>query len=94
MINSKTAREKSEDTYILTKGTETILIAEDDTQIRELKKHVLINAGYEVIEADDGERAISSFYESKDRIQLLILDVVMPRKNGKTSYKGVKVKIR
>jgi CheY-like chemotaxis protein len=71
-------------------GDETVLIAEDDVQVRELTKEVLVEFGYKVIEAKDGVDAVKVFNENKDEIQLLILDVVMPKKNGKEAYDEIK----
>jgi PAS domain S-box-containing protein len=68
------------------KGNETILIVEDDMQVRNLMKEVLIKSGYSILEAVDGEDAMSVFSENKDAIHLTILDVMMPRKNGKEAY--------
>lgn len=66
-------------------GTETILVAEDNKEVRQLIKNILIEFGYSVIEARDGEDAISKFNRQQD-IDLLILDSVMPKKNGKAVY--------
>ncbi|MDE1889245.1 MAG: PAS domain S-box protein [Planctomycetota bacterium] len=71
-------------------GTETILIAEDETEVRKLTKMVLSGFGYKIIEAVDGEDAIHKFMENKDKIQLLVFDVVMPHKNGKEAYDAIK----
>ena len=64
-------------------GIETVLLAEDDADVRRLTKTTLKEFGYKVIEAVDGEDAVEKFVEKKERIQLLILDVIMPKKNGK-----------
>ena len=74
-------------------GTETILIAEDDAEVRRLTKNVLEEFGYTVVEAVDGEDAISKFLKHKRKVDLVMLDVVMPRKNGKEVYQYVR-KIR
>jgi PAS domain S-box-containing protein len=71
-------------------GTETVLIAEDDAQVREMIKAVLTGFGYTVLMAGDGEDAIRVFHENKDNIQLLIIDVIMPKKNGKEIYEAIK----
>jgi signal transduction histidine kinase len=71
-------------------GTETILLAEDDTALRNLARGVLEEFGYTVIEAVDGQDAVEKFIMLKDRIQLLILDVVMPKKNGKEAFEEAK----
>ncbi len=72
------------------RGIETILIAEDDIQVRKLSKKVLEKVGYTVLEAGDGLDAIRIFNEHKDKIRLLILDVIMPKKNGKECYQEIK----
>lgn len=74
-------------------GKETILIAEDEESVRELTKISLEVQGYKVIEAVDGEEAVNKFMKNKDKIKLLLLDVVMPGKNVKEVYDEIK-KIR
>lgn len=71
-------------------GTETVLIAEDDTAISKLIKGFLQEFGYAVIDAKDGEEAVRKFMENKDMVQILLLDVVMPRKNGKETFEEIK----
>jgi len=70
-------------------GTETILVAEDDEATRNLDRKILETYGYRVIEAYDGEDAIARFKEHQDRIGLLFLDSIMPKKNGKEVYEEV-----
>jgi two-component system cell cycle sensor histidine kinase/response regulator CckA len=71
-------------------GTETILVAEDDNELRGLIKEVLASQRYAVIETVDGENAIQKFAEHTDSIHLVILDVVMPKKSGKDAYEEMK----
>jgi PAS domain S-box-containing protein len=71
-------------------GTETILVAEDDADLLKLAVSVLGQSGYEVIEAVDGEDAVRKYAENADRIHLVILDGIMPRKNGKEAYEEMK----
>jgi two-component system cell cycle sensor histidine kinase/response regulator CckA len=66
-------------------GKETILVAEDDKEVRHLIKNILVEFGYTVIEAKDGEDALLKFNKHAN-IDLLILDSVMPKKNGKIVY--------
>ena len=61
-------------------------MAEDDDAVRALTVKLFTEAGYQVVEASDGEEAVRKFREHKDAIQLLVLDVIMPRKNGKEAY--------
>ncbi len=74
-------------------GTETVLLAEDDTAVRNMGSGLLAQFGYRVVEAVDGEDAIEKFREHRDLIHLVILDVIMPKKNGKEVYnKMVQIK--
>jgi PAS domain S-box-containing protein len=70
------------------RGTETILIAEDNDDLRTLTKTVLESNGYTVIEAMDGSEAVAKFLEHMP--DFTILDVVMPKKNGKEVYDEIK----
>lgn len=63
-------------------GNETILLAEDDDLVRRMNVRVLETAGYQVLVAEDGILAMDLFLEHRDRIDLVFLDVVMPRKSG------------
>ncbi|MGO9953167.1 MAG: cache domain-containing protein [Dissulfurispiraceae bacterium] len=71
-------------------GTETILVAEDDENIRLLSQTILTQNGYEVISAKDGEDAVNKFIDHKNEIQLVIIDMIMPRKSGKEAYDEIK----
>ena len=66
-------------------GSELILVAEDNPDVRNLIKNVLKEYGYKVIEAVDGVDAVDKFLES-DHVDLLILDSIMPRLSGRKSY--------
>jgi len=65
------------------RGTETILVAEDDEMVQRFISKVLKWAGYSVITAKDGEDAVMKFKKEMDVISLVLTDVVMPKKNGK-----------
>ena len=87
---AKEAKAAAEGYTALTGGTETILLAEDEEEVRKLMKLVLEEAGYKVIEAVDGKEALEKFRENKDSIDLLLLDVIMPKINGKGVYEEAK----
>ncbi len=93
LIRSKVAETQPITLSSLEGGTETILVAEDDKEVRKLSKDVLECFGYKVIETGDGEDTINRFKENEDKIQLLILDVIMPKKNGREVYEEIR-KIR
>jgi two-component system, cell cycle sensor histidine kinase and response regulator CckA len=71
-------------------GTEVVLLAEDEEELRHLFRSVLEENGYTVLEAADGEEAVETFLSNKNSIQLLILDVIMPRRNAREVYDAVK----
>ncbi len=71
-------------------GTETILVAEDDDALRKLSATVLGRFGYTVIEAVDGEDAVRKFSEQSDRISLVVLDGIMPKRNGRQALEEIR----
>jgi signal transduction histidine kinase/ligand-binding sensor domain-containing protein/CheY-like chemotaxis protein len=67
---------------VLHNGTETILVAEDDQGVRGLACRILVEHGYTVLEAQDGENALKIARSHPSEIDLLITDVIMPRMDG------------
>ncbi|MDD2365303.1 MAG: PAS domain S-box protein [Desulfuromonadaceae bacterium] len=67
-----------------------ILLAEDNETTRTLTKEILEEFGYMVVEAVDGEDAIEKFKGHENHISLVLLDVIMPRKNGREVYDAIK----
>jgi PAS domain S-box-containing protein len=61
---------------------ETVLVVEDEVQVRKLIERALRRSGYTVLVAPDGEEAVRIFREQPDRIDLVITDLVMPILNG------------
>jgi PAS domain S-box-containing protein len=70
----------------LIQGKGTVLIVEDEQQVRTLAKDALEISGYTVIPAKDGVHALSLFEEYRDTIDLVVLDMVMPRMDGKECF--------
>jgi len=70
----------------------TILIAEDDPMVRSLAKRILERGGYSVLLARDGEEASKVFAEHQDEIDLCLLDVVMPHRNGVEVFKEIRAR--
>ena len=58
-----------------------ILVVDDETRMRKLVKDFLVKSNYDVIEAEDGEKAVDIFFKMND-IALIILDVMMPKMDG------------
>jgi len=73
-------------------GDETILIAEDDESVRAVAARFLAAAGYTVLSARDGQEAIEIFDENIDRIDFVLLDVVMPRLGGPAVFDHVRTR--
>jgi PAS domain S-box-containing protein len=93
LIKSKARKVKKEPPPLIERGVETILLAEDDAQVRDFTKQTLVNAGYTVLEACDGMEAVRVFQENENAVDMLLLDCVMPKKNGKDVYEEIR-KIR
>jgi two-component system NtrC family sensor kinase len=89
-IQANLTEGKSADVVSDKVGRETVLVAENDETIRWLAKDMLEEFGYTVILAEDGEDALNKFGENRDKVQLLLLDVIMPKKNGKETYAEIK----
>jgi PAS domain S-box-containing protein len=64
-------------------GSETILLAEDEEDVRALAREVLERQGYTVLEAADGAEALQVYEKEGERIDLILTDVVMPRMSGR-----------
>jgi signal transduction histidine kinase len=71
-------------------GNETVLVAEDDASLRELTSIILESFGYTVISAEDGEDVITKFMENRGKISLVLLDMIMPKKNGKEAAETIR----
>ncbi|HWR88713.1 MAG TPA: ATP-binding protein [Dissulfurispiraceae bacterium] len=91
LTSKKAPRDGTKQFRLIPRGSqETILLVEDNQEVRNLTRMVLEEFGYHVIEAEDGEEAICRFLEYRESIDLLILDVVMPKKSGKEVYDEIK----
>ena len=60
----------------------TILVVDDESRMRKLIKDFLKVKGYEILEAADGEEALKVFEEQEHKINLILLDVMMPKQDG------------
>jgi len=71
---------------------ETILFAEDEKDVRQLVERILIEAGYRVLIARDGEEALEAFQTQSSQIDLALLDVVMPKKGGVAVFEEIRAR--
>lgn len=90
VIKSETALKNMEVELLPQGGTETILVAEDKADVKKMIKTFLEEFGYEVLEADNGEEAVRIYAENREKIKLALLDVIMPKMNGREAYEEIK----
>jgi nitrogen-specific signal transduction histidine kinase/ActR/RegA family two-component response regulator len=64
------------------RGSETVLIVDDEEGVRKLVHAVLVSNGYKVLEARDGTEALSIFEANRDKVKIVVTDVVMPTMSG------------
>jgi two-component system, cell cycle sensor histidine kinase and response regulator CckA len=70
-------------------GNETVLLVEDEDLVRDLGSEILANFGYDVVVAENGKQALDIYQEHKDRISLVILDLIMPEMDGRRCLKKI-----
>jgi signal transduction histidine kinase len=68
---------------LIAMGTETVLLVEDEDDVREFVREALEEAGYKVVEARDGLEAIAHLEEASLAVDVVVTDVVMPRMSGR-----------
>ncbi len=74
----------------LPEGSETILVVEDNEDVQRIIRRMLERAGYSVITANNGDEAIPVFHAHGSKIELVITDVIMPKKNGLQLYEELR----
>ncbi len=89
LVQSGHWREAGEGDDQLKGGDETILLVDDEKYIRELGVELLTDVGYEVFTATDGEGALQLYRKEQQRIDLVILDLVIPGMGGKKCYEEI-----
>ncbi len=71
-------------------GTETILVSEDEATVRNMLQVMLSTAGYTVLAAENAEEAEQVYHSSEKRIDLLVTDVIMPGRSGRSLHEELK----
>lgn len=71
-------------------GTGTILIADDEDDVRSMVRAMLESFGYRVLEARDGREAVDLYREKSGEIDLLLLDMMMPRMTGEEAFAEIR----
>ena len=75
--------DRGEEPVPIAGGSETILVVDDESMIRDLAKRILEKSGYSVLTAGSGVEALDVYAEERSRISLVILDLIMPEMGGK-----------
>ncbi|MDX8382457.1 MAG: PAS domain S-box protein [Ghiorsea sp.] len=82
---------QSEDpTYLAADESKLVLLVDDEAMVRETCSEILESLGYKVLEAEDGQDAVLIMEQHTDDIDLVLMDMVMPRMNGPTSAKHIR----
>lgn len=71
-------------------GSGTILVIDDESSILELCVDLLASLGYETITASSGEEGLARFAENRDRISLVLLDLIMPKMGGEAVFRALR----
>ncbi|NOR05158.1 MAG: response regulator, partial [Deltaproteobacteria bacterium] len=74
----------------LLKGTETVLFVDDEEMIRDVGGALLRQMGYKVLSAGNGKEAVEVYSNNKDKIDMVILDMIMPEMGGDKAYDKMK----
>ena len=80
----------SDSTSKLPKAEETVLLIDDDEMVAEVGKQMLKCFGYEVVSANSGNGALEVYRENQDRIDMVILDMILPDMGGGDTYDRLK----
>ena len=71
-------------------GDATILVVDDESRMRKLIKDFLIQKNYNILEAEDGDKALKAYEENKEKIDLILLDVMMPKLDGWSVLRNIR----
>ena len=87
---SKVIDQRSEVSEVIKPGSETILLVDDEGIIIDVTPEMLTELGYEVLTARSGEEALEQYRINRDKIDLVILDMIMPGMGGGETYDRLK----
>ncbi|MBW2615119.1 MAG: response regulator [Deltaproteobacteria bacterium] len=81
---------EKEERVEISRGSETILLVDDEHMVLKVAKQMIEIFGYEVLTAKDGKEAIEVYETNRDRIDMVILDMIMPEMGGGETYDRLK----
>jgi PAS domain S-box-containing protein len=82
-VDENAMDEKDKDSYRIRRGTETVLVVEDEAAVLNLSREMIEKLGYNVLAARTADEALSLVSDYEGKIDLILTDVVMPEMNGK-----------
>ncbi|MGB2627284.1 MAG: PAS domain S-box protein [Candidatus Acidiferrum sp.] len=91
-VDSEPATERPQKDSFFSRGSETILLVEDEQSLREVTRAQLEKMGYQVYDAEDAERAMILFDQHAEEIGLLLTDIIMPGVNGRVLADQLRMK--
>lgn len=80
--SAKEIEDEKKDAAVVRKGSEVILLVDDESMIIEVGREILKAIGYEVITASSGENALDLYTRNQERVDLVILDMILPEMSG------------
>ncbi len=72
------------------KGTETVLLVEDEAAVLEVNGKMLERLGYRVLPAENGEKALELYHGNRDAIGIVVLDLIMPGMDGNAVFRKIR----
>jgi len=90
LVSSPADAEEKQEVVVKSKKHETILLMDDEEIVRETLAQILKSLGYTVLTAADGEDGVRQFVANKEKVSLVISDVIMPRLNGPLAIKQIR----
>jgi len=90
-VSQKSAQAEPERSETLVSGHGTVLLVDDESMVLDVGEKLLEKIGYTVITASSGESAVDIYAENADRIDLVILDMIMPKMGGGEVFDRLKV---
>jgi len=88
-VSDKEVQPIKETLEILMEGQETILVVDDEISVANVTKDMLQSLGYRVFVVRSGQEAVATYAENKDKINLIILDMIMPGMSGRQTFKSL-----
>jgi PAS domain S-box-containing protein len=88
--SSRAVEEETRQDHIIQKGQETILFIDDEEMIVDVGRRMLEGLGYKVLTALGGQAGLNIFELNANRIDLVILDMIMPGLNGKETFEALR----